>query len=79
MTASSENRAARRFAENIETGTGSQNFEDILSNLNERDQIDSTRDTAPLVKAIDAISVDTDNKTIAQVLAEFTNQINYLK
>jgi cytidylate kinase len=55
MTADLEERARRRAAE---MGEGS-DLETIRANILERDRIDSQRETAPLVRAQDAIDIDT--------------------
>lgn len=41
-------------------------LEEIEKNLSERDRIDSTRKTAPLRKAEDAIEIDTTQLSIEQ-------------
>lgn len=53
MTASNEARAMRRFKE-LEAKGVSVKFEDVLSEMNERDHADSTRASAPLKAADDA-------------------------
>lgn len=57
MTAHPEIRARRRFLQLKEKGR-EVDFKEILSNLIERDRIDSTRDEGPLRKAPDAITLD---------------------
>ena len=42
------------------------NFADILKNVQERDYIDSHRETSPLRKADDAIELDNSNISIAE-------------
>ena len=53
LTASSEARATRRYKELIAKGVEVK-FEDVLSEMNERDHADSTRAAAPLKPADDA-------------------------
>ena len=60
MTASPEIRAKRRYVELKEKGV-EVDFDEILSNVEERDNIDSTRETSPLKKADDAIVLDNSN------------------
>lgn len=60
MTASPEIRAKRRFVELQEKGV-KVNFDEILANVEERDNIDSTRKASPLKKADDAIVLDNSN------------------
>ncbi|RPJ71974.1 MAG: (d)CMP kinase [Alphaproteobacteria bacterium] len=69
LNASSQERAKRRHLEEIKKG-GNPNFEEIQSNIMERDRIDTTRIFAPLIPAKDAQIINTDNKTIDQVVEE---------
>ena len=63
LTASLDIRANRRTKEYNENG--SKVFvDDVKSNLSSRDKIDSSRNDSPLVKASDAVEVDTTNVTI---------------
>lgn len=62
MTASPEIRAKRRFLELEEKGV-KVNFKEVLKNVRERDQIDSTREVSPLKKADDAVVLDNSNLT----------------
>lgn len=61
--ASVEARANRRYLENIQRGIPS-NLEEIKSDIERRDYIDSHRENSPLRKADDAILLDTSNMTI---------------
>jgi cytidylate kinase len=45
-------------------------YANVLDVLKSRDEIDSTRDVAPLQLAEDAIMVDSDDKTIERVVDE---------
>ncbi|MBO5133890.1 MAG: (d)CMP kinase [Bacteroidaceae bacterium] len=65
VTASAEVRAKRRYDELIAKGQ-TVNYEEILSNVQERDYIDSHREVAPLRKADDAIILDNSYMTIAE-------------
>lgn len=60
MTATPEIRAQRRFLELTEKGLNV-NFDEILKNVKERDEIDSNRAISPLKKAEDAIILDNSN------------------
>lgn len=60
MTASPEIRAERRFKE-LQEKNSAVVYEDVLRNVVERDQIDTSRKDSPLVKADDAIEVDNSN------------------
>jgi cytidylate kinase len=67
LDATVEERARRRYNESLARGdTGS--FESVLEMMKKRDQIDSTRDVAPLCAAEDAIVIDSDHLNIDQVL-----------
>jgi cytidylate kinase len=74
LTASAQERAKRRHREEIKKG-GNPNFEEIQSNIMERDKIDTTRILAPLIPAKDAIIINTDNKSINQVVEEILSRI----
>ena len=63
LTASLDIRANRRTKEYNANGSKVL-MDDIRSNLSNRDKIDSSRDDSPLIKASDAIEVDTTNVTI---------------
>ena len=64
VTASPEVRARRRQAE-----LGAESYEDVLADIRSRDARDSTRATAPLVAASDAVVIDTSDMDIAQAVA----------
>jgi len=69
LDASVEERARRRYTEGAARGD-EMPYEAVLAAMRKRDQIDSTRDVAPLRAAADAIVIDSDNMDIEQVLAE---------
>ncbi len=69
LNASPQERAKRRHIEEIKKG-GNPIFEEIKSNIIERDRIDTTRILAPLTPAKDAHIINTDNKSIEQVVNE---------
>ena len=60
-------RVRRRFKELHLTDKGITE-KDVESDLRNRDRIDSTREHAPLKKAIDAVCIDTTNMTIKEVV-----------
>lgn len=61
VNASAEERARRRQKE-LEEKTGKPvDYAEILSNIRERDRIDSTREVSPLRKADDAVLLDNDD------------------
>ncbi|MHC5353038.1 (d)CMP kinase [Myroides sp. LJL115] len=65
MTASPEIRAKRRFDELIEKDP-SITYKQVYNNVVQRDQIDTSREDSPLVKAKDAIEVDNSNLSIEE-------------
>ncbi|WP_412767982.1 (d)CMP kinase [Halobacillus yeomjeoni] len=69
MVASVAERAERRHKENLEKGYDS-DLEQLKEEIRRRDEIDSNRETAPLVKAEDAIEVDTTSLNIEQVVSK---------
>lgn len=73
VTASADVRAKRRFDELTAKGE-SCNFDEILTNVVERDRIDSTRTISPLRKAEDAIVLDNSNMTIPEQKAWLLEQ-----
>ena len=67
VTASIETRARRRLAELLSRGI-SAHLEDVIIDLKARDERDSTRDTAPLAQAEDALLLDTSDMDIEQAV-----------
>ena len=67
FNATAEERAKRRFLQYQEKGQDVK-YEEILESIIERDRLETQREIAPLVKAKDAIEVDTTNMTIEDVL-----------
>lgn len=66
IVASIEERARRRYKDLLEKGETTITLEQVKEELEKRDNIDSTREIAPLIKAEDAIKVDTTNQTIEE-------------
>ncbi|NLA78306.1 MAG: (d)CMP kinase [Erysipelothrix sp.] len=67
QTASVESRAKRRYLENIEKGIPI-DYDILLKEINERDYLDIHRKESPLIKAQDAIEIDTSDLTIEAVV-----------
>ena len=67
LTASSDVRAKRRFAELVAKGE-SPDFEKIKADIEQRDYQDMHREIAPLKQAEDATLVDTSDMTIDEVV-----------
>lgn len=74
LTASSEDRARRRYLELRERGDDVA-FETVLRDINQRDYNDSNRAAAPLRPAEDAILVDTTGNTLEQSVSILRNII----
>ncbi|GGB51868.1 (d)CMP kinase [Fictibacillus barbaricus] len=68
LIASVEERARRRYEENMSKGFES-DFEQLKSEIALRDKRDSEREAAPLRKAEDAIELDTTSMTIEEVVS----------
>ncbi|MDR1651915.1 MAG: (d)CMP kinase [Synergistaceae bacterium] len=68
LTASPETRARRRYDERISRG-GNADYDEILRQVNMRDEIDSTRETAPLKPAGDALLMDTTVMSFEDVVS----------
>ena len=67
LTANVEERAKRRYKENLKKGKITQ-IEKVIEDISVRDQKDSTRKESPLKMADDAIILDTTHLTIEQVV-----------
>ncbi|MGN0261491.1 MAG: (d)CMP kinase [Eggerthellaceae bacterium] len=68
LTASAQERAIRRLAQNKERGVGSIDFEEVLADIERRDELDSSRDAAPLRAADDAVQLDSTSQSIGQIV-----------
>ncbi|MBM3696798.1 MAG: (d)CMP kinase [Actinobacteria bacterium] len=66
LTASAAARARRRVADAEAAG---QTLQDVEDHLRARDHADSTRAASPLRSAADAVTIDTTDLTVAQVVA----------
>jgi len=69
LDADVDERARRRFNQRIDRGEQVE-FSKILKKLKKRDKIDSTREIAPLRVASDAVVINTDTLSVAEVLSE---------
>ena len=70
LTASAEERAHRRVRQNVDRGVGSIDYDEVLSDLVRRDDYDSSRETAPLAAADDAVVLDSTGRYIEDVIDE---------
>lgn len=73
VTADPQVRAQRRYDELKQKGMPAQ-FDEILKNVEERDYIDTHRETSPLRKADDAITLDNSEMTIPEQKAWLMEQ-----
>ena len=75
LVATPKERGERRYKELIEKGYDT-TLDEIIKDIIKRDEIDSNREFAPLVKASDAIEIDTTGKSISQVVESVISFIN---
>lgn len=73
VTATADERAKRRYLQIKDTSNTT--FEQVLSDLVERDHKDETREVAPLRIAKDAIVVDTTNMTLEEAIDHCVDMI----
>jgi len=78
LIASVEERAKRRYEENIKKGIAS-NMEELKTEIEVRDKIDSSREVSPLIKASDAIEVDTTSLSIYEVAEQILLEVEKYK
>ena len=70
LTASPEERAHRRVRQNADRGVGSIDYDEVLSDIVRRDGYDSNRAESPLRPAEDALSIDSTDRYIEDIIAE---------
>jgi cytidylate kinase len=68
LTASVEERAKRRYNEQVSCGMNNVSFDEVLNDIIYRDKNDSEREFAPLKKAPDAVEIDTTDMEISEVI-----------
>jgi len=74
LTAGSDERARRRFAELKGNGKGV-TLEETVAEMEERDRRDREREYAPLRQADDAIAIDSTGMTVDEVLERIMKEI----
>lgn len=74
LTATAEERARRRNAQNMAAGLGDA-YEAVLADVRRRDHLDSTRAVSPLRPADDAVIVDTSDMDEAGVVAHLQDLV----
>ena len=67
LDASVEERAKRRYKQNIEKGIADETYEQVLENIKQRHILETTREINPLRKADDAVLLDSTKLTIEEV------------
>ena len=75
LTASVEERARRRHKQLMEQGVTA-NLNDLMQELQARDERDSRRETAPLKPAEDAVTVDTTEQSIDAVVQTVMERVD---
>ena len=75
LTASAEARARRRQKEEVEKGIANQSAEAVKASLLARDQVDSTRQYAPLRKADGVLEIDSSDLTLDEVVETVMNAL----
>ncbi|WP_114296098.1 (d)CMP kinase [Anaerobacterium chartisolvens] len=75
LTATVEARALRRFNEQADKGIKAASIEEVMKDIEYRDRNDSTREFAPLVKAGDAVEIDTTHMSVREVVNKIISLI----
>jgi len=75
MTASANIRAKRRYDE-LSTNSSSPSLQEVLDNINLRDELDSTRKDSPLLKSNDAIEFDNSQLSQEQQFEKIMELVN---
>jgi cytidylate kinase len=80
VTASADVRAKRRYEELLSKGEKGVDFDDILCNVKERDQMDQNRAVSPLRRADDALLLDNGDMTLDEqnewLMSRFNEIVN---
>ena len=74
LDCSVEERAMRRYKQNLEKGITS-TYEEVLAGIKERHRLETEREIAPLTKAPDAVYIDSTGMTIEQEAEAVINVI----
>ena len=78
LTASVEERARRRYLENLEKGIECM-LAEIEEDVRERDYRDMNRETAPLRQAEDAYLLDSSNMTMEEVVEKIVSMVDEIR
>lgn len=76
LDASIEERANRRYKQNIEKGIKT-SYKEVLEAIKQRHKLETEREISPLKQAKDAIYIDSSNLTIEQVVQKIVNIIQF--
>lgn len=74
LIATVEERAKRRYEENLKSGIPT-SLHELKQEIKKRDQMDTKRDVSPLIKASDAIELDTTELTIDDVVSRILTEV----
>lgn len=77
LVASVEERAKRRYEENKRKGIHTE-FNELKKEIEQRDELDSKREISPLIKAEDAVEIDTTSLTIEEVAERILEEVRKL-
>ena len=75
LDCSVEERAMRRYKQNLEKGIES-TYEEVLESIKERNKLETEREIAPLIKAPDAVYIDSTGMTIDEEVDAVIKVIN---
>ena len=78
LECSLEERANRRYKQNLENGINT-TYKEVLESIIERNKLETEREIAPFIKADDAIVVDSTNLSIEEVVEEILKIIDKVK
>ena len=78
LIASVDERAKRRYEENIKKGIPT-TLEQLKKEIAERDRRDMEREQAPLKRAEDAIAIDTTSLSIEEVVSQMLKHVNKVR
>ncbi len=70
LDCSVEERAKRRYKQNLDKGITTYTYEQVLENIKERHKLETEREIAPLKQAQDAIYIDSTELTIEEVASK---------
>jgi cytidylate kinase len=78
LDCSLEERASRRYKQNIKKGIN-ESYDDVLKSMIERHKLETERKIAPFIKATDAILIDTSKMSIEDVVTKILEIIHERK